>query len=150
MPAVQTSYTGVLAPAVVGMIANSESRNVISRTPVGVNIGFGAVALRGPSDGTIVPVGTSGAGAYLGLTVLDPTLPSIALSPIDVYVAGETAAVITKGVIWVQATAAVTQGAAAYYDATGNISAATGGTAIPNATFDTSTTGAGLAVLRLS
>lgn len=144
MPAVQTTYTATMAAGLEGMVVNSEPEVVISRLVEGAaGIGFGKVAVQGTADNQIKPSAAS--TKYRGITVLDPVRPS------DKYDQYDTAAIMTKGVIWVQASVAVAVGDPVYYvPATGvftNVS--TSNTAIPNAIFDSSTAGAGLAKVRL-
>lgn len=146
MPAIQTSYTATHAVAFEGMVHNSEPCRVISRTAEAA-IGFGKIAVQGATDLAVKP---SAAGAkYRGITVMDPGQLG---TTVDVYPQYATAAVMTKGVIWVQVSVSVAVADPVYYvPATGVITnVATGNTAIPNAIFDSSTSGAGLAKVRLS
>ena len=144
MDALQTSYSETHAPYVEGMIANSEKSNIVSRVvETAAGIGFGKVAVRGTADNQIKVAEAD--AAYLGITVRDTTQLQ------DSYLQYGTAAVMTKGVIVVQASVAVAQGDAVHFvPATGVLTnVATGNTAIPGATWDSSTSGAGLAKLRL-
>lgn len=144
MPAVQTTYNAQHARWVEGMVLNSESSNVISRiVESAAGIGFGKVACQGAADnGVIVPAASK---AYRGITVLDPTQAG------DAYAQYATAAVMTKGVIVAQASVAVAVGDPVYFvPATGVLTnVSTSNTLIPNAIWETSTSGAGLAAVRL-
>ena len=61
-----------------------------------------------------------------------------------------TVGVVTKGVVWVNATVAVSPGQPAFFTAAGLLTTvATGNTAIVGALWESATTGAGLAKLRL-
>ena len=150
MPAVQTAYPATLAAGTLGMIANGEwFTNIISRVvdptaPAPVN--FGDPVLQGPSEQTVVPVGT-GSGAFRGIAIRDAGLPPTAN---DQYPATATIGVMTKGVVWVNAAAAVTPGQAAYFTPAGALTAASSGnTAIPGALWESAAAAPGLAKLRL-
>ena len=150
MPAVQTSYATTPAAGYLGQIADGEQvTNVISRVvdPASANpINFGDPVLQGASDGTIQSV-SGGTGVFRGIAVRDVTLPP---SAGDQYLVGLTAAVLTAGVIWVNATVPVSAGQPAYYTAAGALTnVSTSNTAVPNAMWDSTTATAGLARLRL-
>lgn len=149
MPALQTSYTQSHARWVEGMILNSEPSDIISRiVESAAGIGFGKVACQGASDnGIIVPAANK---VYRGITVLDPTQVG---GTVDTYAQYATAAVMTKGVIVAQASVAVAAGDKVYFvAATGALTNTDNSSAnpqIPNAIWETSTSGAGLAAIRL-
>ena len=156
MPALQTTYGPYLAPAFAGMVADMRPSTVVSREVEGnVPLAFGAVTLRGAADHGCGPIGLSGANGTLGIAIADATVRptnvianSYAPAGVSSVTGADTAAIMTRGAVWVQVSAAVTQGQAAYFDASGNISSTNTGTAL-NGVFDTSTSGAGLAVLVL-
>ena len=150
MPAIQTTYNATLPIALVGMFADMRNRTVLSREVGGtVAIAFGAVALRGTTDHTILPVGGTGAGGFLGIVGLDPTIRA-QIAAGNAFAVGDTADVLLKGAIWVTVTSNVTPGTPVYYDGSGNLTAtATSNTAIVGATFETTATSGGLAVVRL-
>jgi hypothetical protein len=144
MPNIQTNYSAQHARWIEGMVLNMEPNVIVSREVETVaGIGFGKVAQRGTSDHQIKVSAAS--PKYLGITVLDTTKGG------DVYAQNDTAAVMTKGVIVVQASVAVAAGDPVYFvPATGVFTnVTTSNQAIPSATFDTSTAGAGLAAVRL-
>jgi hypothetical protein len=150
MPAVQSTFSATIPAGYPGMIADGEQvTNVISRVvdQGSANpVNFGDPVLQGASDSTIQSV-AGGTGAFRGIAVRDPTLPP---SAGDQYVAGLTAAVLTKGVIWVNAAVAVTAAQPAYFTNAGALTnVATNNTAIAGAMWDSTTTAAGLAKLRL-
>ena len=136
-----------------GMVANGETYNRISRTiEDSAGIGFGKAAFRGVGDHGITATPT--AGTFLGITMAD-----LALQPLAGVVAGGAAAdtfpqyasvgLINEGEIWVLTGEAVNDGDPAYVTAAGALmKTATSNTAIP-AVFDTTTSGAGLARLRV-
>ncbi len=150
MPAVQTSYAATMSAAYLGMIANGEwATNIISRvvdTATAQPINFGDPVLQGASDQTVISA-NGGTGAFRGIAVRDTTLPP---TDNDQFPATATLGVMTLGVVWVNATAAVAAGTPAYVTSAGALTgASSSNTAVPNAIWDSSTTGAGLAKLRL-
>jgi hypothetical protein len=148
MPAIQTTYLATHAQAFEGMVANSEPCVVISRTVEDVEgIGFGKVAVQGDRDDTITDAEAS--KAFRGITVMDPATISVTVDKYDRYA---TVPVMTKGVIWVQASVAVSVGQPVYFvPATGVLTnVSTSNTLIPNAIWDSSTSGAALAKVRLA
>jgi hypothetical protein len=147
--AVQTTYNATISVGYPGMVSDMRNVTLISREVMATSspMPFGGVALRGNTDHTIGLIGTSGVGAFLGISVYDDTVRPANGS---FYVAGDTAAVMIRGVIWVTVTSTVTPGSAAYYDSSGNITAtSTSNTAIPNGVFETSAASGALAVLRI-
>lgn len=126
------------------MNLNMEPSVVVTRLAEDVEgIGFGKVCVQGTADNQVVD--SEATAKFAGIAVLDTTRPS---GKYDQY---DNVAVMKKGVIVVQASVAVAVGDAVYYiPATGVLTnVSTGNTLIPNAQWDTSTAGAGLAALRL-
>lgn len=78
-----------------------------------------------------------GEGAFIGLSVRDPSLEPV--DTIDTYKALANVAIMTKGVMWVTAGAGgVAAGGVVYWDeVTGRYTAAAGDYPIPGAVFDT-------------
>ncbi|UDL93968.1 DUF2190 domain-containing protein [Lichenihabitans sp. PAMC28606] len=151
MPAVQTAYSNAQAPAYLGMVANGEwVTNVISRIvdPASATpINFGDVVLQGASEQLVVSA-NGATGAFRGLALRNPTLPP---GNSDQYLATNSIAVLTKGVIWVNAAVAVTPGQPAFVTAAGLLTnVSTSNTALVGAIWDSGTTGSGLAKLRLT
>lgn len=149
--AVQTTYNDRHAPAYAGMLASAEwLKNIVSRTAVNAAIPFGAPVLIGGVEDTVTTVGDADSidtSVFLGISVRDQSVdPS---SPNE-YREGDNVAVLTHGVIWVVAAAAVDQGDAVYYTPTGTLTNASGGnTAITGATWDSSAGSGDLARVRL-
>lgn len=144
MPAVQTSYSATHARWVEGMVLNSEPCVVVSRIAEDAEgIGFGKVCVQGTADNQVVD--SEATAKFAGISVLDVTKDG------DTYAQYDTVAVMKKGVIVVSASEAVAVGDPVYYTpATGVLSKTSiSNTLIPNAQWDTSTAGAGLAALRL-
>lgn len=144
MPDVQSTFSAVHTRWVEGMVLNQEPAVIVSReVETAGGIGFGKIAQRGTGDHQVKVSAAS--PKYLGITILDAT-------KIDgKYNQYDTAAVMTKGIVVVQASVAVAAGDPVYFvPGTGvftNVS--TSNQQIPNAVFDTSTAGAGLAAVRL-
>lgn len=144
---IQTNYTSGIAPAYEGMIANSEDHTIISRQVETVGgVGFGKVVVQGTGDDQ-VRVAEAGR-AYRGITEAAHFHGG---ATADKYAQFETVPVIVYGVVWVLASVAVASGQPVYFvPATGVLTnVASGNTAIPNAIWDSSTTGPGLAKVRL-
>jgi hypothetical protein len=149
---IQTTYLQTIAPAYEGMIADSRDQSVISmQVETAGGIGFGKVAVQGTADKQIR---VSAAGrAFRGITVATHFAGFTAgtAGTKDAYDQYETAPVLEKGPIWVMASVAVAVGDPVYYvPATGVLTnVATANTLVPNAIWESSTTGAGLAIVNL-
>lgn len=144
MPAVQTSYSAQHARWIEGMVLNMEPSVVVSRLcEDSEGIGFGKVAVQGTADNQVVD--SEATAPFVGIAILDATQPT------GKYEQYATAAIMKKGVVVVQASVAVDVGDPVYYvPATGVLTnVSTDNTLIPDAQWDTSTSGAGLAALRL-
>ncbi|NQE62947.1 capsid cement protein [Caulobacter sp. RHG1] len=144
MPAVQTTYSMTHAKWVEGMIPNSEPCVVVSRLAEDVEgIGFGKVCVQGTADNQVVD--SEATVKFVGIAVLDPTKDG------DKYSQYDTVAVIKKGPVVVTASVAVAVGDPVYYVPASGVltNVATSNTLIAGAQWDTSTSGAALAVLRL-
>ncbi|WP_312416678.1 DUF2190 family protein [Shinella sp.] len=144
MPTIQSTYAATHAKWVEGMIPNMEPNVIVTRLAEDVEgIGFGKVCVQGTADNQVVDSEVT--VKFVGIAVLDTTRPNGKYDQFD------NVAVIKKGVIVVQASEAVAVGDPVYYTpATGVLSkTSTSNTLIAGAQWDTSTSGAGLAVLRL-
>lgn len=149
---IQDTYSENIRTAVAGQIANTEPVTLISRTVETVaGIGFGAVVQQGAADdGCKSDLTGMTADTYLGITVRErsvrPETPSL-------FARYESARIMRKGVLWVMTDGAVAAGNDVTVTlATGGLgtaAVAAGIVAIPNARWDSSTTGAGLAKVRL-
>lgn len=144
MPDIQSNFNQYHARWTEGMVLDQQPVVIVSReVETAGGIGFGKIAQRGTGDHQVKV--SSASPKYLGITVLDATKMG------DAYAQYDTAAIMLKGVIVVQASVAVAAGDPVYFvPATGVFTnASSGNQAIPNAVFDTSTSGAGLAAVRL-
>ena len=150
MPAVQTSYNTSHSPGYLGMVANGEwVTNVVSRIvdpAATVAVAPGDPVLQGASEQLVVPA-NGGAGVFRGIAIRDATLPPTAN---DLFAPTVTVGVMTKGVVWVNAAAAVSPGQPVFFTPAGALTAASSGnTAIPGAMWESAAATPGLAKLRL-
>lgn len=144
MPAVQTNYSATHARWLEGMILNMEPNDIVTRLAEDVEgIGFGKVGVQGTLDNQVVD--SEATVKFVGIAVLDTTRPT------GKYEQYDNVALMKKGVIVVTASVAVAVGDPVYYvPATGVLTnVASGNTQIVGAQWDTSTSGAALAALRL-
>lgn len=95
------TYRSDPAAALVGMVADTETAEIISRTvETSGGIGFGVPVKQGTADRECDVVG-DGVTEVIGITVRSQaTDPASA----DEYPLGDTAALLRKGVIWVTVT----------------------------------------------
>lgn len=149
--AVQLDYPSVHGPAFAGQRADLIPETVISRTAANGSIAFGSVVVQAEDDHsvtTIANLATNDPGGFVGIAVRDQ---AVTPDTINAYSEDETAGIMTKGSIWVQAYETVAAGDPVYFvtatGALGKTSASS--TLIPGARWDTSRTGAGLAKVRL-
>ena len=114
MSTYQTTYNDAPPKGVHGQVANAELSNRISRTIETAAVPFGAPVQRGAADHGAVAFTT---GDFLGLAILNPAVPgSVATaSTPDQYPVGFTAAILTKGQMYVTAGETVVQGDDVYY-----------------------------------
>ena len=148
MPSVQTTYPDVAPVAYEGMIHNTEPNVLISRTVAVAAIGFGKAVQQSANDHD-VEAADDAADVYRGITVRDQSIdPAL----VDEYAVGETATIMTKGVVWVTTGAAVAAGAAVYMiDADDTFTdVSTSNMPIPNAVFDRSAGSGELVPVRLN
>lgn len=144
MGTIQSNYAATHSRWVEGMVLNMEPNVIVSRLAEDVEgIGFGKVCVQGTADNQVVD--SEATVKFVGIAVLDTNRPT------GKYEQYDTVAVMKKGVIVVTASEAVAVGDPVYYTpATGVLSkTSTSNTLIAGATWDTSTSGSGLAALRL-
>jgi hypothetical protein len=146
MPNLQPSYAQGYAVGYAGMVANGETSNRISRTVEdAAGIAFGKAAFRGAGDHGVT--GTPAAGAFMGITIADPSvqpLQGVVVGGVaaDIYPRYASAGLMNEGMIWVVAGGATTDGAPVYVAADGTFSTTNTGTAIPAVFDDTVASGA--------
>lgn len=150
--AMPTTVTQFQRPGARGLVANAESRNLISRSlAIGAAaIAFGVPVYRGASDDVVS--GLAAAGDFLGLSRRSGVNnPQSAV--VDTFEAGDEVPIMTQGVMWVETADAVVAGVPANYNTATALwtDAAVAGSiiAVPGVEFDTATTAAGLAKVRV-
>lgn len=136
--AIQTQYKETLDAGRAGALVNTEPKTLISRNAEAV-IGFGLPVEQGAADSGVV---LSAGGAVLGITVRERSTDD------DQFAVGDSARVMTTGVIWVTAGAAVAAGDPVH--AVGTVFNNTGGVAIANARYDSSAASGELVKVRIS
>jgi hypothetical protein len=144
MPTIQGTYAAAHARWVEGMVLDMEPHVIVTRLAEDAEgIGFGKVAVQGTADNQVVD--SEATAKFAGIAVLDITRPT------GKYEQYDNVAIMKKGVIVVAASEAVAVGDPVYYTpATGVLSkTTTSNTLIAGATWETSTSGAGLAAVRL-
>lgn len=150
--ALQTSITQFQKPGARGLIAKAEARNLISRTLAAgaANLSFGVPVYRGATDDLCHTLAAT--GDFLGLSrrsgMVDPA------SAGDHYAPGDEVPIMMEGVMWVETADAVVAGVPANYDTSTKLftDAAVAGNviAVPGVEFDTATSAAGLAIVRVN
>jgi hypothetical protein len=150
--AVQSTYNETMDAARAGMRANMEPVDLISRTvETAAGVGFGKVVQQGGADkGCKSDLSGMTAQTYVGITMRErgvrPETP-------NAFAQYESALIMRKGVIWVEVAVAVTPAdivtVTLASGVIGKTAVGAGVVAIPNARWESSTSGAGLAMLRL-
>ncbi|MGI4776947.1 MAG: structural cement protein Gp24 [Janthinobacterium lividum] len=141
MPAVQSTYLQNIPVGKAGFVPDMTQADLISRTVETVTgIPFGSAVAQGAADkGGILYAGTG----FLGVAVRERSV--LIGEQFSLY---ESARVLKKGPIWVAVAVAVSAGQPVYLTPAGAFTNVVGSNfPVPNARFDTSTTGAGLAVI---
>lgn len=147
MAVIQTTYTDQVAPGYAGMVANAETSNRITRTNEDATaVPFGRAAFRGTGDHgmTVTPT----AGGFLGIVIAHEALGLLAGATADAFPQYASVPILTMGVIWVNASVAVTKGDQAYVTSGGLLTnVSTSNTILPGFFFDTTSAGAALVKL---
>jgi hypothetical protein len=135
---VQTIYPAISPSGRVGMIADGETSNRISKNVLdAVGIGIGVPVFRGLNGRGITADPT--AGALVGITIGNYA----ALA--DSYSQYSKAGVLTFGEIWIRAAVAVARGDQAYVTSSSAITnASSGNTILPGWVFQDTTSAAGI------
>lgn len=144
--AVQTTYNERISRARAGHVESTEFKNVISRNVETAAIGFGKPVVQGVADYGVRNSATN------DTTILGIATREYAQDPtsVDAYPVYASAAIMTKGLIWVTVGAAVVAGDPVHVIVNGGTYGKTGGVAIPNARFETSAASGALALVRLA
>lgn len=96
MPEYQSTYTNNAAAAYAGMPGDTQLSNVQSKQVTTAAVGFGLAVGRDTADNTVRFGGTG----FEGITIADKAQPT------GNYPVGSTAAIMTTGVVWVNASTA--------------------------------------------
>ncbi len=153
MANIQPTYTQAIPLGYPGMIANGEPSNRISRTVEDVaGIPFGRAAFRGVGEHGCTA--TPNAATFMGITIEDPTVVSLAgVAPggvaADIYPQYATAGLLSRGEICVTAGVTVTAGQDVYVTAAGVFTNASSGNTLLPAKFDTNAASGGILWLRV-
>ena len=133
----QDTYLDTLAVGYPGMVANGETSNRITRTIKDAGgIAFGKPVYEGTDEHSCSATGN--AAAFLGISIAHEALGLLAGGTADVFPQYASVPVMTLGVIWVLAGAAVTKRDPAYVTSAGaftNVSS--GNIALAGWVFDT-------------
>ena len=137
MATYQTTYDDTMAFAYPGMVANGETSNRISRTQEdSTPLPFGKAVFRG--TGEHGATATPSAGQFLGISIAHEAIAQLSGSTADTFPQYSTVPIMTLGVIWVMAGAAVAKGDQAYVTAGGVITnVSTSNTILTGWFFDT-------------
>jgi len=152
MTAAQTTYPISMVVSNAGQLVDLHDNDISSKSVESASIGFGLAVSRGTnSDRQAVLGGTS----FLGITVRDLAREGANSGTLQ-YLANETAAVLTKGYIWVVCPGGCVPGQSVLYvDATGILDvspvgvAGPGETLLNDAQWETTAAAGELAILRL-
>jgi len=139
--AIQTTYSENIVAGVVGQLADTAEVTCISRTVEAATLAFGVPVMQGTADGQCKLFASGGTvTSFIGATVRDRSVTEG-----DAYAQYESARVMREGVIWVTASVQVAAGDPVAVTSAGAWSnvAGTNGIVVPNARFETSTTGTG-------
>lgn len=145
MPSVQTTYSNNIPAGKVGAQATELAAKFISRNvEPAAGIAFGLAVIQGTEDKQCDAF--AGSGAIIGIT---SRVRSVTAENPDKYAQYDSARIQTEGDIWLQASVAVDAGDSVYVTNAGAWTNSAGGnTQLAGARWETSTTGAGLAVIR--
>jgi hypothetical protein len=150
MPAVQTTYSATMQPAIEGMTGTMREDDVVDtricETVAGIAFGR-AVSEGANARGAVL----GGATKFIGITIIDTTLIIKSGQTVDQYQRYDSMAVRLEGDVWVRPVAAVTHGSPATYDSTtGQLNPVAAGVAIPASRYLTSASAGQLALLQLT
>ena len=142
MAVVQSSYGRRMPIGANGMAADMQGWDADTKQCESASIGFGLAVSRGTKDNSVV----LGGACFAGISVRDVTLVH---TTADRYEQKDNMAVATAGDWWVIVAANVLAGRAVSYNTTtGQLGSA--GTAIAGASWVTSASTGGLAIVRLN
>lgn len=151
MPPLNFSYGFEQPKAIAGAIADMRLNEMIS--PINEDetlTGFGVPVFRGETDGTATKTASATPGAFLGITAIDRGAYTDYMLTEEGFRHLDNMLVLERGPIWVEVAVAVEAGQTVRVaTATGAFTNVEAGSAAIPAIFDTSTTGPGLAKVRV-
>lgn len=143
MPPINHNYDEFARPGKAGHKATMEAADVISRLNEDDDMtGFGVAVFQGARDKGV----TKTAGDFVGITVHDGMAYTDLELTEEGFAPGVMMSVMRKGPLWVNTTVAVAAGDPVTAVAGGFSN--TGGVAVPDSRFETSTSAAGLAQIK--
>lgn len=147
--ALNNTYSLTPQPYATGMVADARMTQTVSRI-ASAAINAGQAAVRDNNDHKVKPVSAAG-DVVIGVVRWEATWVAADGATEQVHAIGKDVSVVTDGPVWVTVKAAVNQGDLAYAltDGTGFTNVATSAATRPVGIFDTSTTGAGVAIVNL-
>lgn len=105
---VQTTFSETMRAGVPGMVNRMVDFNSVTRSAVAGNIPVARVVSQGTNDGDCVIGGSL--VAFLGITILDPTLVAPTGVAVDTYPQYANVGILTKGEIFATSVVATTSG----------------------------------------
>lgn len=146
---INNTYSLTPQPYTPGMVADARLTQTVSRI-ASAAINAGQAAVRDNNDHKVKPVSAAG-DVVIGVVRWEATWVAADGATEQVHAIGKDVSVVTDGPVWVTVKAAVNQGDLAYAltDGTGFTNVATSAATRPVGIFDTSTTGAGVAIVNL-
>lgn len=147
--ALNNTYSLTPQPYSPGMVADARLTQTVSRI-ASAAIKAGQAAVRDNNDHKVKPVSAAD-DVVIGVVRWEATWVAADGATEQVHAIGKDVSVVTDGPVWVTVKAAVNQGDLAYalIDGTGFTNVATSAATRPVGIFDTSTTGAGVAIVNL-
>lgn len=147
--AINNTYSLTPQPYAPGMVADARMTQTVSRI-ASAAINAGQAAVRDNNDHKVKPVSAAG-DVVIGVVRWEATWVAADGATEQTHAIGKDVSVVTDGPVWVTVTGAVTQGDLAYAltNGTGFTNVSTSAATRPVGIFDTSTTGAGVAIVNL-
>ena len=147
--ALNNTYSLTPQPYAPGMVADARLTQTVSRI-ASTAIKAGQAAVRDNNDHKVKPVSAAG-DVVIGVVRWEATWVAADGATEQTHAIGKDVSVVTDGPVWVTVKAAVNQGELAYAltDGTGFTNVSTSAATRPVGIFDTSTSGAGVAIVNL-
>ena len=147
--ALNKTYSLTPQPYAPGMVADARMTQTVSRI-ASAAINAGQAAVRDDNDHKVKPV-SAAEDVVIGVVRWEATWVAADGATEQVHAIGKDVSVVTDGPVWVNVKVAVKQGELAYalIDGSGFTNVATAAAKRPVGIFDTSTTGAGVAIVNL-